>query len=324
MKQVRMKDIALKLGISTATVSRVLREVEDPYISEATKKKVRETALHMGYRKNIIAQALTGGKTNLIEVQIPFYYITLNTELLKCAAEGDYQLVFRDMEAMYIYQNKFVANNFISDGIISMAHGELLEQTTAPNTPCVSIGHCCSRKFDHVFYDFYGGTKKAVEHLLKTCKRPAYLCDSLTDIETESRCRAYADAMREAGQEPYFLTPPCYEKFTTYRFLKEKFEKGLDFDGVFCHSGDRALAVYRFAYEKGLKIPEDLSVIGVGEINDEQSMMCPSISCIAADMCSVAKTAWEFLHARIEHPDMSLQEKNINFDLIFRESTKTV
>ena len=66
-------------------MSRVLGNVEDPYISQATKDKVKEAAYSMGYKKNVIAKALASGKTNIIEIQIPVYYTEINSTISKKA-----------------------------------------------------------------------------------------------------------------------------------------------------------------------------------------------------------------------------------------------
>ena len=317
-----MKDIAEKLNISTATVSRVLGKVDDPFISEATKKKVREAALYMGYKKNIVAQALTNGKTNLIEIQVPFGYAGLNAQFLSLANKTGYQLTFRDIEAMYIYNSHFSINTFMSDGIISIITGSLLDELVSPNSPCVSIGDKCSLNFDHIIFNLYDGTKSAVEYLIKNgCKRIAYIADELTDIESEARCKAYKDVLNGAGMEPCFIMSKDYDDKTVFDFLLEYLKNGLDFDGAFCHSNNRAQALHRALLLNGYKIPDDVSVIGVSETN-AVDFITPSITTIDIDYGQVALTAWDFLMKRINEPDMPLQEASCGYKLNLRESTR--
>lgn len=323
-KRVTIKDIAIRLNISTATVSRVLGNVEDPYISQATKDKVKEAAYSMGYKKNVIAKALASGRTNIIEIQIPVYYTEINSYYIDMLIKDGYQITFRDIEAMYLRDTSFHIDDFVKDGTISIIHGELLESLISNplSSNFVSIGYRYSKKFDHVGLSFYNGTRDAIRHLVKTgCKRIGYLTDDIMQIDKEERCRAYSDVLNDSGLEPIFITTKTYKESDIYDDLCGYLRNGLKIDALFCHSDGRAIPAHKAILDCGYKIPDDISVIGCD--NDSRTrFFTPSISTIDIDVSDLCETSWLFLKNRIEDNSIPIQSKILESRLLLRESTR--
>ena len=95
--RVTIKNIAMELGISHSTVSRVLNDKQSNLISEATRERITEAATRMGYRPNRIAQALQGKSTQLIGVFVPdtedYFFQTVITHLRHTLDESGYELM---------------------------------------------------------------------------------------------------------------------------------------------------------------------------------------------------------------------------------------
>ena len=323
-KPVRMKDIAEKLGISVSTVSRVLNDVETNFISEETRKQVRFAAYTMGYRKNMIAQALTGGKTNIIDMHISANYMDIINHFQNLALQTPYQLFFRDVEAWYLADKD--VSNMVSDGIISNSEGFLCEELMkfVGHKNCVSLGHHCSKKYDHVYLDFYRAMRDAMEHFIKTgCKKIVYLTDDCMDFSRETKWKGYIDVLNENGLKPIYINTKTFDFEDIYKYVKEFFEDGNEADAIFCHSSIRTFPVVIALRELGLKIPDDVSLVTTDYTPGMRICGC-EISSLDFDEYNYCKTAWDFLMNRIENPDLPIQSATFEFEFHPRESTKQI
>ncbi len=308
-KPVRMIDVARRAGVSVSTVSRVLNGIKTDFISKETERKINEIAYTMGYKKNVFAQALTGGKTFLIDLQIPALYYHMLNEFSVLASETDYTVISRDIEQKYLFNKDIV--NLSVDGVISIVDGGLLESymKSLPHKNCVSIGRNCSNKFDYIYEDFYEGTCEAIEYLIKKgAKKIAYLTDDLMVLNREEKVRAYLTTLEKYGLKPYFINTNGWAPNEIYNGVMSELKKETKIDAILCHSDVRHKSCINAIKDFGLKIPKDISVVTSGHIMGKLLDIKKEASGVYVEDTIICKKAWEFLMNRIENPKIPIQK----------------
>jgi len=131
----------------------------------------------------------------------------------------------------------------------------------------------------------------------------------------------YRTAMQELGREPEYIL--------TYEEKREAVAPALTAhirahgapDGLFCYNDDMAIGTYPVFQELGIRIPEDVAIIGCDGLRDT-SYLQPTLSTIVQPLQQVCATAWSFLKNRIDVPSTPLQQVVIPARLEIRNSSR--
>ena len=274
-------------------------------------------------KDRFFAQALTGGKTYLIDIQIPAQYYGMIYCFNTLSRDTDYSIITRDVEIKYI-SNKDIINLSV-DGVISIVDVSLIESymKNLPHKNCVSIGRNCSTKFDHIYEDFYDGTCEAIEYLIKTgCKKIGYLTDDLMIPKREEKVRAYLTTLEKHNLKPVFINTKGWNPNDVYEGVLSKLKSCLKVDAIFCHSDVRHDPCVKALQDYGLKIPKDVSILTSGHISDPILGFKKDISGIFIEDSVICEKAWDFLIKRIENPKLPIQEFIAKYRFIKGNSTK--
>lgn len=278
MAIVRMKDIARDVGVSVVTVSKVLRD--HPDISQATKDRVLQRVKDMNYSPNLMARGLVTGRSFLVALLLPdlihsFFQeiaVALSTELRK---QG-YSMLISWTEEDAEVQSKEI-QHLLSLGIDAMiiatsgddiSSFRMLEDR---NVPYILL----DRDVPELKAPFVGGDdlmagKMATQHLIEAgCKRIAHIYGPPMSPGLR-RLEGYKLALKEAGlpvKEEYIVAPfePGPRSFrhgfeAMQRLLALKSRP----DGVFCFNDPLAIGTVEAALAAGLRIPQDIAIIGCG------------------------------------------------------------
>ena len=320
---VTIVDIAKKLEISHATVSRVLNGRKKSYISEDTYQRVLDTAREMGYRPNRMARALATGRSHLVAVTLP----NLSSPIYSQIMNSLHTHLKRDGFNMIPTSNEDSGSlcGWPVDGILAFCGAErialLPDDDDEMKLPVVRLAWGCEPRGDSVRIDLGQASRHAVEHLLRTGrKRVAFVvCDPHGSWGC-SRRDAYVEVMREAGREPEFILLPDLTRSTARRMINEYVSvNGLP-DGLFCMNDDFAIGAYRALRDRGLRIPDDVALVGCDGIEDTE-YMDPPISTIVQPIEEACDVAWRFLSARMETPTIDRQTAVIQSRLEIRGSS---
>lgn len=328
--RVTIRDIAKRLDLSTATVSKVLSGRESAFISEATRQKVLETAREMGYRPNRVARALVTGKTDIIslwaQTLAPYHSEVVNLLMDQMRPHG-FELIITDMVKhpdWRAYCEKFP--QWQVDGIIALDSPECVRVFRQANPhvhmPVVSMGAYYVEEGDFVGIDLYSGAVEAVQHLLQAgVKRPAYLVCNYGNHVGDPRYDGYTFAVRQAGLEPLYIVAehssrPC---------ARERMHQYLDEhpcpDGLFCFNDEMAIGAYRALCERGIRVPDDVAIVGCDGIMDTEYLE-RLLSTVVQPVGEMCRLAWEFLHRRIENPSVAPQQVLLKAHLVVRDSSR--
>ena len=337
--QVTIKDIARELNISPSTVSRALKD--HPDISVDTKKAVNALAEKLNYQPNIVALNLRQKKTNTIGVIIPelvhFFFSTVISGIEDVAYQAGYNVILAQSNESYTREVAHVKALFNSrvDGMLLSLSRETtnfdhVESIISKGVPIVFYDRMYnSPTSSKVIVDDYAGAKEAVNHLISQgCKNIAHLVGAPNLIISIDRLRGYKDALRdnkiEIKEELIFSCDSgTFEegKTVTQKLLNSK----LKIDAIFANNDPMAMGAMMAIKEKGLKIPQDIAIIGFSNWFFGE-LMEPSLSTIDQPGFEMGQEAARLLIRQIEMKDKDQYEpieevKILKTRLIIRESS---
>lgn len=314
--QVTIKDIARELGISPSTVSRALKD--HPDISVATKKAVNELADKLNYQPNIVALNLRQKKTNTIGVIIPeivhFFFSTVISGIEDVAYTAGYNVILAQSNESYqreITDMKALFNSRVDGMLLSISREttnfDHIESIISKGVPIVFYDRMYnSPNSSKVIVDDYAGAKEAVNHLISQgCKKIAHINGSPNLIISIDRFRGYTEALQENKLEvDEELIVNCQSgtfeegKRAANKLLSQKNIP----DAIFAGNDPMAMGAMMAIKEKGLKIPQDVAIVGFsnwffGELMD------PSLTTVDQPGFEMGQEAARLLIRQIEMKD---------------------
>lgn len=324
MAHVRMKDVAARAGVSTATVSLVLNNTR--FVSPELRQRVLEAVEALGYRPNAVARSLRRQSTRTIAVLVPtvlspFYPAVLKQVDDAISADGLSMLFANTKESedseralIELMWDKRVDGLLIAP--FSLANVPLLVELARKGLPVVTFHRdLAAGQLDSVTWDDFGGTREAIRHLLQTGRRRIAYLDSGERLPRATnsrsapallpRLRGYEAALAEAGLEPdpsLYLVGSTSEQRTAMAAGREAALRALRGpnppDAFFAANHYMAIGVLGAAAEAGVPIPEALAVIGYDD-HPWTEQLAPPLSVVSRDPGRLGATAAELLLRRL-------------------------
>ncbi len=339
-KDVTIYDIAEKLNLATSTISRALQDHHT--ISKKTIKKVKETAEKMGYVPNTLAAGLRGNKTKTIGVLIPTITQPFLSSLISgieiAAQKSGYTVIIMQSHDSYedeVNMAKALYSNRVSGVISSLAmetrDTSHFDQFISNNIPLVFVDRV-PKNFNtfRVIIDNYAAGYKATKHLIEQgCTRIAHLTagSEFGNLYNE-RKRGYIEALKDHNI-PVDEDLVVYLKSVTYEEGVKASNKLFDInprpDGVFASGDIIAVSAVQTAKKRGLKVPEDIAVIGFN--NDPISQIIdPNISTITHPAEKMGKASADIIlkNLKSDKKDDVKEITFLNTEVIIRESSKRI
>ncbi len=331
-----MKDIAQDLGVSMVTVSKVLRN--HPDISEETRERVLRRIEELNYRPNLAARALVTGKTHLMGLVVPdlvhSFFSQLANAISKVLRKQGYSLVIsssqEDPELEQQEIDHLLARSadclFIASTQCTIESFRRIEEQ---ETPYILV----DRKFQGLAANFVGVDDEqvgymATEHLVEIgCRRIAHIGAPYASPAI-GRLEGFRRALNRHGIEvpvEYVFTRPHGDDagdLTGYVAMKKLLNLRPIPDAVFCHNDPTALGAMKAVLEAGLKIPEDIAIVGCGNVRYSDSLRVP-LSTIDQDCEAIGERAAELAFSLLESKTPP-QPKTILLEprLVVRDSTR--
>lgn len=274
-KEVTIYDIASKLNISIATVSRGLND--DPVVSKKTRKKIFDLAEELGYRSNHFARNLRQQQTNTIGIIVHELNSNFITSVLagveKVTAEAGYDLIIAHSSESFNKEAANAKNLFHKrvDGLIASLSFDTkdldhFKRFTDKGVPVIFFDRV-EQGSDNtvVIIDNYKCGYQATKHLIEQgCKRIAHITSPLKRNVYSERYRGYRDALFDnkiAVDEDLVIVNDLSEESAIESAKKIIKMKPLP-DGVFITNDFVAAVCMRTFKEYGVSIPEDIAVVG--------------------------------------------------------------
>lgn len=316
-KEVTIYDLAKELKYSPSTISRALNNHKS--IGKKTIKEIQRVAGEMGYRPNSIAASLRSKKSKTIGIMIarinsPFMS-TLISGIEDAARQAGHNVIISQSNEKYeneVRNAKAMYDSRIGGLIVSLAmetkNTDHFQQFLDKNIPVVFVDRV-PQDFNsyRVIIDNYAAGFRATRHLIdQGCKRIAHFAGAQHVNVYNMRKKGYLDALQENGLD-------VYEELIIYLETmsqdegREAMAKLLQMDsppdGLFSSNDAAAIGAIQCAKEKGVKIPQEISIIG---FNDDPvaSIVEPSLSSVSHP----ARKMGELSAQRIlEHSSENLQ-----------------
>lgn len=343
-----MKQVAESAGVSTATVARVIHK--NGYVSDEARDKVLEAIRATGYQLNTIAQSLRQQKTytiaHILESTAPNpFYVHVSLGARAMAQHHNYHVLDYNVQHDPISEKKAV-ETFISrrvDAILftTALNPENVQLAIEAGIPVVQVEKPRIERVDTVIVDNYTGAQKAVQHLIDLGHRHiAYIG---FDPSKEPSLAGYTDRERFAAYSDTLLANgiPVEEKLIGFGEIYSAVDTVSVGNGreiahhlltlaepptaIFLSSDNAAAGAMQAIYELGLKVPDDVSVIGFDDTY--ASYLSPPLTAVKMPMIELGETAVKIALERI-NMDSSIKKEPIivklKTDLIVRESTGVV
>lgn len=276
VKKTTIYDIAKTLNITAATVSRALND--NPKISKKTKELVFETANKMNYEQNKLAQALKSGKSFNVGVIVPridssFFSSVIRGIEEKLYPEGYHVIICQthDQEKLEIKNINSLLNAQVDGVLMSISNGNLkinksFDRLLSKNVPLIFFDRKKNiNNVSSITIDDFKGAYEATTHLIKQgCKRIGHLSNNRNLEIFKNRYLGYKQAIIDNGLEfDENIVIECYSDVQEGREkIKMLLEREKSIDAIFSSSDFSALGAIQEIKSQGLRIPEDICVVG--------------------------------------------------------------
>jgi len=336
-RKLTLKQIAKELDVSISTVSKALRDSAE--ISEDTRKKIKAFAKLYNYKPNNIALSLKNRKSKTIGVIIPeivhHFFTTVISGIEQVANEQGYHVIICMSNNSFdkeVINMELLANGSTDGFILSVAKETQqkqdyhhLNEVINQGMPLVMFDRVIDEILcDKVVIDDLNGAKKAVQKLIDIgCKRIGLLTTvdyvSVGKLRTAGYRKALQENNIEVGEDLILKVDDFdHSEAEIKEFLQEK-----QMDGLFAVNEHFAIYAIKAFQENGLKIPEDVKVIGFtdGELSKR---FIPSLTTVNQHGAEMGAQAARILIRKLENLDEeeSYQTVIVETGLVERTSTK--
>lgn len=302
-----MEDVARVAGVSHQTVSRVLNN--HPNVSSKTRERVEQAITELGYRRNTAARSLVTRRSQTIGVlgsemaQYGPSHTLLGVQ--QAARDAGYFVSVAGLREVTPETIKDAMAHFMDQGVdgivVTVPHPgtfDVLKDITA-QVPLVAVGSIGDEHLTGATVDQRQGARLAVEHLLELGhQRIGHLSGPADWIDTAARIEGWRDALGEAGIEPATLIEGDWSAECGYREgLKIAAERSVT--ALFVANDQMALGVLRAFNELGVRVPEDISVVGFDD-QPESAYFIPPLTTVAQDFEELGRRCIGLLLDRLE------------------------
>jgi LacI family transcriptional regulator len=279
MHPTTMKRIAGELGVSITTVSKVLNNRAD--ISEATRSRVLAKVEELGYKRNAVARSLSLRRSHTLGIVIPdlmhSFFVEIIAGIEPVASTRGYGLLLcsssenpeKERSELEMLRSRQV------DGIVlASAHGSgitgLLQQLTKQGTTLVMIDRDDhpTVKCHRVLTDDERVGQLATDHLLDLGRRAIAHIGGPAIVHAKRREKGWREALRARGVKPpdEWIVRGGFMESEGYHAMKRLLNVRPKIDAVFAANDPSAIGAMKAIWEAGLRVPDDIAVVGVGDI----------------------------------------------------------
>jgi LacI family transcriptional regulator len=324
-------DVAQEAGVSYSTVSRVVNNKS--YVKPETREKVTQAMNRLGYQANLHARSLAGGNSHVIGLLVHNMTTQYMAEIFKgiedVLTNSDYELMLYTTHRRRTKESTFV--NMMARGL---ADGLLI---VLPREPEAYLQSLRERDIPYVLIDQVGvdendlsvmstnrqGGYEATQHLIELGHRRIGIITGWMDmVGARDRLEGYKAALREhcLSIDETLIVEGDFDQDSGYSGAQELLDMAEPPTAVFVSNDVMAQGAMDAIRERGLLIPQDMSIVGFDDI-PLAAVLNPPLTTLHQPMEDMGRQATEMLLALINHPDEEQHSIVLPTELILREST---
>ncbi|KKI92692.1 hypothetical protein WQ54_07280 [Bacillus sp. SA1-12] len=295
---VTIKDVAKKANVSYSTVSRILNNL--PGYSEETKRKVEKVIEELGYQPNEIARGLINRKTKTIGVLVPGVSDLFVSEIL----DGIEEQARKSGYSVMICKTKYRTKDYLQtlyekrvDGIIMISGSidqESYKEIEIKDVPVVIVaGKSKYPKIPYININEYQASYDAVKYLVE--KGHSHI-GMIAGTKNDDREKGFKDALNDNGinVSNHMITYGNYHFDSGVRAMEELIINYPSITGVFCASDEMAVGALSCLYKQGIKVPEQISIIGFDNTATAKKAI-PPLTTVAQPLYEMGESAVKLL-----------------------------
>jgi LacI family transcriptional regulator len=332
-KTVRIQDVARAAGVSISTVSRVLNDKDD--VAPETYQKVQDVIEELSYTSSLAARSMRSRRTNVIglimpDVEGPFA-IQVMRGINQAITELGYDLIVytggdikkkssADREQRYVS----LLNSGITDGVIVVTPAATTFSTASPVV--VVDPNNVSPDCPAVIAANRAGALVAMEYLISLGHRRIGFIGGRPELQSAvQRLQGYKDGLRQAGipLDPELIQAGDYTTGTGMICAQKLLNLPDPPTAIFAANDQSAIGVIKAAQEAGLRVPDDLSLVGFDNI-PEAVYVNPGLTTVEQSIDKMGYVATEMLVSLIQGESLDSNLYEMRTHLIIRDSCRPI
>jgi LacI family transcriptional regulator len=329
-----MREVAERAGVSVTTVSHVVNNTRT--VNPDTRSRVEEAMQMLGYQPNVLARSLRRGVTHTIGIILPDsanpYFAEVVRGIEDTSFAQGYSVILcnsdNDLDKEHHYTNVLVEKQV--DGIIFVAAGlsaENILNLQARRVPLVLVDRNVPNvQVDEVLADNQNGGWLATRHLIDLNHRSIACIAGPTGVRLSSeRVAGYRQALESADivYDPKWVVEGDFQYQSGYAAAKYLYQNQVSPSAIFACNDLMAIGAYRFAHEKKMRVPEQLSIVGFDNVR-LAAYTNPPLTTVHQSKREMGTQAAKLLLERIAQQDLEPRQVILGTELVIRGSTAAV
>ena len=331
-----LKDVAKRAGVSIKTVSNVVNGYV--HVAPDTRARVQSAIAELGYRPNVAARQLRGGRSGVIALALPelrsAYFAELAGLIVQAAEERHWTVLIDQTDGVAERERGLATRlrRHLIDGLIfsplAVAGPDLAADATG--APMVLLGERVWRgPADHVAIDNTAAAAAATTHLCELGRRRIAAIgaqEGPAAVSSQQRLAGFQAALAAAGRpaDPALIAGVDeFHRADGAAAMARLLDAGDPPDAVFCFNDLLAVGAVRTLLDRGYAVPGDVAVIGFDDI-EEGRFSTPTLSTVSPGTGRIARVAVDLLAERLETPTtvaLPPREVRVEHRVVPREST---
>lgn len=328
--KITIVDVAAEAGVSLGTVSRVINN--DIHVKQETRERVLQAMQQLKFVANRQARSLAGGRSNSIGVLVPDLGTGYIEEIIR-GIDAELSLTNLDLILYTTHRTASKEASYVANLAAGMVDGLLL---VLPRSPADFIGILAKRNFPFVLIDHQGtgrdcpavgatnwqGAYNATEYLIKLGHQRIGFITGWMDLGCAlDRLDGYRSALRtyhipeapELIYEGTFFQPDGHAGASAFLDLPNPPT------AIFASNDVMAMGVMDAVRNRGLRVPDDISIIGFDDI-PQASLVRPALTTVNQPLEKMGRVATQMLLDLLQHPDRKADRIELPTQLIMRDS----
>lgn len=330
-KTSKLSEVAKLAGVSPITASRAIRGVG--YVSESARARIMEAAAQLNYTPDLLARRMRGDKSNLIGVFVNNYGSLVLHEIIKAISDEarcmGYDLIVFNAER-FDRPGRMETSDMLSklcDGILLLlpnVSDGYLDVVEKQRFPCVLVNFDAKEmNLPIVVAENRAGARIAVEHLLSLGhRRIGFIAGTAATGQSAERQKGYADGLMAAGLtvDQSLIVEGAFMQAGGYSATEQLLSFADAPTAIFCANDEMAFGAIDAINSKGLRVPDDVSVIGFDDIPTASSVF-PTLTTIRQPFVAMAARAVSEVVGLIQGREVNAAKIAFPTEIIIRNST---